>query len=199
MDAILLRFLPAGLLYCALILAVLCDFKSRKIPNKIVYFGALLAIALHSSLPAGKGFFTSPPGGLGFLYALSGLCIGFILFFPFYITRVMGAGDVKLVAMVGAFFGPNAVISIVLLTLLAGGVLAVVAALWNRSLIQAIRNIYQISIQQLLGSIVGTRPAIGSSYLVTGKLPYAVAIAGGTALHLFFSNMHFWPNFQFFD
>jgi prepilin peptidase CpaA len=48
-----------------------------------------------------------------------------------YAMRALGAGDVKLMAMIGAFVGPGAVAGITLLTLLAGGVLALGVAGFN--------------------------------------------------------------------
>src|SRR5438876_165329 len=77
-------------------------------------------------------------GAIGLLQGLYGLLTGLALFMPFYMLRAFGAGDVKLLGMVGVWFGPRPMIGVFLLTLLAGGVVALAMALWNRSLGQAL-------------------------------------------------------------
>jgi prepilin peptidase CpaA len=67
----------------------------------------------------------------------------------------MAAGDVKLMAMVGAFMGPADVVMAAILTCIAGGVLA-------------------------MAMLVGAR----YTGRTAGGMPYAVAIAVGTACAL---------------
>jgi prepilin signal peptidase PulO-like enzyme (type II secretory pathway) len=43
------------------------------------------------------------PGAAGFWQALAGFGIGLAALLPMYLMRMLGAGDVKLMAMVGAF------------------------------------------------------------------------------------------------
>ncbi len=75
-----------------------------------MFFGAGLGLLLNSVLPEGYGFVSSLPGALGLWKALAGLGLGLLIMLPLYMLRALGAGDVKLMAMVGAFLGPNATI-----------------------------------------------------------------------------------------
>ncbi len=60
---------------------------------------------------------------------LMGGLVGLLVFLPFYAVSAMGAGDIKLMSVVGTFVGVKGVLVCALLTALTGGVLAVVFAL----------------------------------------------------------------------
>ena len=57
--------------------------------------------------------------------SFGGLLLGFAVFFVFYAIGGMGAGDVKLMAAIGAFLGPKDVLFAALYTAIAGGVYAI--------------------------------------------------------------------------
>eukprot|EP01032_Pedospumella_encystans_P026765 gene26765-30247_t len=104
--------LPLLLLLGLLTTAVWHDIKARRIPNALVLPGALAGLALQGLLPAGGGFYTTPFGALGLLLGLAGMALGLALLLPMYMLGTMGAGDVKLLAMAGAFmFGMQAALS----------------------------------------------------------------------------------------
>lgn len=180
----ILTLLPTALLCALLALAVSSDLRSRRIPNLLVLLGALAALALHALLPAGDGLFRQPFGALGFTGALAGLGLGLAVLLPLYMLGAMGAGDAKLMAMVGAFLGPQAVLDAALLTLLAGGVLSLAVALWSGTLISVTHNVYQLLLQALLRVRTGGGASIEAPPATTGQLPYAIAIAAGTVLQL---------------
>jgi prepilin peptidase CpaA len=60
--------------------------------------------------------------------------LGLALMVPGHVLGATGAGDVKLMAAVGAVVGPATVVSAFLFTALAGGVLAVAVAARRRRL-----------------------------------------------------------------
>jgi len=174
-----LSSLPLFLLFALLAAAVAHDLRARRIPNAIVFPGALAALALHALLPGGAGLFSVPMGGLGMLSALGGLGLGLAILMPMYAMRLMGAGDVKLLAMVGAFVGAGQILSVALFTLLAGGVLALGWAIWQRSLRQLLGNALQMVLHSgLAGLAGGVQPPAADS----GRLPYAVAIASASII-----------------
>jgi prepilin peptidase CpaA len=112
---------PAGMLAGAaftLLLGVACasDLRSRRIPNGIVGTIALggLVYALGTMAPLAA-----------IEYAIGGSALGLVLWVPFWVGRVLGAGDVKLVAASGAWLGAAGVLEASLLAAAAGGVLAV--------------------------------------------------------------------------
>lgn len=182
--------IPAALLYFLLALVVLQDCRTRRIPNKIVIPGAIAAIFMHTFLPSGSGFFGEPFGGLGFFGSVGGFATGLLLFFPIYALRAMGAGDVKMLAMIGAFVGPIPIVEVGLLSLLSGGVMAVLAAFLRGSLAQTFLNVRDIAFGSIFRMLSGGGMKVLAPPAGTGKLPYAIAIASGTVLYLSLANSH---------
>ena len=172
-----------------LMLAVWHDVRSRRIPNYVVFPGALLALILQSTLPNGAGLFVAPFGGLGLLAALTGLGAGLAFLLPMYALRAMGAGDVKLMAMIGAFVGWQTILYIGVLTLLAGGALAVVVALFTGQLGRVFSNSFHMVSHSVLKSLSDASPHIEAPAVPSGKLPYAIAIAAGTLPYLIYAAM----------
>jgi len=175
-----LSSLPLLLLFALLAAAVAHDVRARRIPNAIVFPGALAAIALHALLPGGQGLFGVPMGGLGVLSALGGWALGLAILMPMYALRLMGAGDVKLLAMVGAFVGAGQILAVAIATLLAGGVLAVCWALWQGSLRRLLGNALQMVLHSGLSGLAGGAVQVEAPAAASGRLPYAVAIATAT-------------------
>lgn len=178
--------LPLLILCILLALAVWNDLRTRRIPNALVFGGALVGLLLNSSMAPGAGLFIAPFGGIGFWSALAGLGAGLGLLLPMYALRALGAGDVKLMAMVGAFVGPWTVAGITLLTLLAGGVLALVVAAFNGRLKSVLNNTFHMIKYSLLRSLAGDLAKIEAPAPASGRLPYAVAIAAGALPYLVF-------------
>ncbi|MYM23139.1 hypothetical protein GTP46_10830 [Duganella sp. FT135W] len=179
-----MTFLPLVVLCVLLALAVWNDLRTRRIPNALVFGGAVLGLLFNAALPAGDGLFIQVFGGIGLLSALGGLAIGLCLLLPMYAMRALGAGDVKLMAMIGAFVGPGAVAGITLLTLLAGGVLALVVAGFNGRLKVMLFNTWHMIKYSMLRSLAGEVPKMDAPAAASGRLPYAVAIAAGAAPYL---------------
>lgn len=101
--------------------ATVIDLRSRRIPNELTAAMTGIGIALAASGTSGVSIGAS----------LAGLCLGLLLMMPGYALGATGAGDVKLMAGVGAIVGPALVLSAFLFTAVAGGVLAVIVA-WRR-------------------------------------------------------------------
>lgn len=167
-------------LVCLLGLALWHDIANRRIPNWLTGAGLL----------AGLGFSFLTPNGIGPGSSLLGALAGFSVILPLYLLRAMGAGDVKLMAAVGAFLGPLPALGAALLTFVAGGVLSVTVALWSRSLCRVLNNLRLMGMVALIGRSSGV--AI-SDVQTTGRLPYALAIAVGTGLQLWLATQGSWP------
>lgn len=183
-----------GLLVVAVLAVLLLmvmreDIRSRRIPNKLVLVGVLLGLGLNGLLPAGLGFNSAVPGGLGWLAALKGLALGFAVLLPMYLLRAMGAGDVKLMGMVGAFLGPVDLIGAVIATFIAGGLMALVVALWSKQLMSMLHNVKLMLFSGLLRINAGQLPVMNDLPVSVAKLPYAVAITAGTLGYLVWQRM----------
>jgi prepilin peptidase CpaA len=177
------------LFYAAIVvlLSIACwrDVQSRRIPNTLVVVGLALGLIFQATAPAGSGLFhPTQAGGLGLTAALLGALVGLGLLMPAYLLRAMGAGDVKLMAMVGAWLGTSGVAWTTLYTLIAGGVLSVMVMLATRSSRQVFGNLQAMLAPNLTQTTTGALAAAGTRK-TTGRLPYAFAIAAGTATEIF--------------
>ena len=160
------------ILICLVAQAAVTDLAMRKIPNVLILSGLLLALILH--LLAGQPW--APV-----THWLAGAVAGFFLFLPLYLLRGMAAGDVKLMAMVGAFAGPAAALRIAALSYLIGGVLALLLLLSSGRWRDSWRNLAQLCkplLLRLLGVPLLPVPLAPSASV--GGIPYGVAIALGT-------------------
>jgi prepilin peptidase CpaA len=163
-----------------LICAVWSDVRQRRISNAMVLAGSFVGIACNSALPEGNGFSSALPGALGFWGAAGGLMMGLGLMLPLFLLRAMGAGDAKLVAMVGAFLGLHAVVGVVLATFLIGGVMSLAVTLRNGSMGRLFGNLKTMLLGGFFKLMLNELPTVDAAVVSAGKLPYAVAIAGGT-------------------
>ena len=119
-------------------LALVTDLRTRRIPNWLTGGALLVGIVGNICLGAFVSGLAGAATGAG--VALLGALLGFAILFPMYMLRVagagraMGAGDVKLLAALGALVGPQAVISIAIYAAMAGGIQAIVMLLQRRRL-----------------------------------------------------------------
>lgn len=165
-----------AVLALAMLMVVESDLRAHRIPNVMVLLVLLAGVALNAAGPANgrEGLFSQFPGALGASGALLGALVGLALFLPMYLLRAMGAGDVKLLAALGAFVGPVEVISLALSVLIAGGLLAVVRMLWARKSGLVFSNVMLV-----LGSLGGGARQFDPATQSAGRMPYALAFAGG--------------------
>ena len=189
MNVNMIAYMVLGLMAMLLGVAVWCDVTSRRIPNWLVFTGMALGLVLNGVLPKGFGFNSYLPGGLGWIASLEGLAIGLAVMLPLYLLRAMGAGDVKLMAMVGAFLGVEQVLGAVVATFLVGGVMALAIALKTRVLMQVMSNLKQMMFLGAVKVSAGQVPSLEGTAVSTGRLPYAVAIAVGTMVSLVWHRM----------
>ena len=167
---------PLAIVLLLLAIAVVFDVKSHRIPNWLVFSGALVGLAYHALSSYGMGAMAS----------VQGLAVGLAAFMPLYLIRAMGAGDVKLMAMVGAYLGPASAFGAVLTVFIAGGVLSMAAAIRNRALPRLVENLRFIMADMSMKMMVGGAGAqVDAVPVSAGKLPYALAIATGTVMHIY--------------
>ena len=147
--------------------AVFTDVRTRRIPNWLT--GAIAGAAF--GLAFGGGPVTP-------MRALLGLVVGLALMLPGHVIGATGAGDVKLMAAVGAVVGPDVIFRAFLYSAVAGGVLAVVVAVRRGRLgttLQATTN--------LVTQPVHAKRAIEASDRAN-RFAYGPAIAVGTFFSL---------------
>lgn len=153
--------------------AVVTDIRSRTIPN------VLVASGISSGLLVAIFF----PHAMGWLSAVAGLIVGFAVFLPMYALHAMGAGDVKLMAMVGTFLGPVATLEAVLWVLIAGGLLALLFAARRGIVRRTLASLRSLFYSAAASAQTRNLPDF-SDIPSAAKLPYAVAIATGVGAFL---------------
>ena len=156
------------LLLIVLIIAVITDVRSHRIPNWLTLPAIITGLGIHL-ISAGAG---------GLLFGVEGLLLGAGLFIVLYIMGGMGAGDVKLMGAVGSMLGPQMVLLAALYTALSGGIYALaVIAFHPRA--GAIRARLMETIRKFIffDSLKYDRPQTVEK---PPKLCYGVAIAIGT-------------------
>jgi len=159
-------------LVCLVAQAGVTDLAVRKIPNVLVLTGFVLALVLQLL----HGAHWSPV-----LPWMAGALAGFFLFLPLYLLGGMAAGDVKLMAMVGAFVGPLAALQIGLLVLLIGGLMALAMLAYSGRWRDGWRNLLTLCrppVMRMLGVPLPPEPLPHGASV--GALPYGLAIAVGT-------------------
>lgn len=113
-----------GYLLGMLGLAVAYDVRSRRIPNWIVFSGMVFALLYHIYMG----------GCSGLLYSIKGLLVGTALLILPFAMGGMGAGDVKLMGMVGALKGSIFAFNCFIAMALWGGIIAIILLLIRRRL-----------------------------------------------------------------
>ena len=109
-----------------------------------------------------------------------GAVLGFVLLVGPYALGGMGAGDVKVLMVLGAWLGPNTTFGAAVWAVIAGGAFGVIALALRGELISYARRWGRTLIGSLkLRRIYYEAPAAGS--IASGGIPFAAAIAVGLA------------------
>ena len=163
-----LRIVTTVVLLTVLALAAALDVRTRRIPNVLTVGALLAALALQT-----------PAGGTAVLGGLGGAALALLFVVPFFLLGALGGGDAKLIVAAGAFLGPAEVPGALGVTALAGGVLAIAAAVRAGALVPMLRSSAALAARAMtLGRSGSTAPAPVSNTL---SVPYGVAIAIGVA------------------
>jgi prepilin peptidase CpaA len=172
-----IRLCGLGPLAGLLVLATWRDLASFRIPNAIVASGLAIALLFHALAEPGYGLLGAAPGGAGLRHALAGAGVGLVAMLPLYLIGAAGAGDAKLMAMVGAFVGPTDAVGASLGAFLAGMLMALFAMARPGVGANAVRNLRLIS-WILAARFAGeTGPRFDPRTQTAARLPYSVAIA----------------------
>jgi prepilin peptidase CpaA len=135
-------------------IAIASDLSSRRISNVLVLVILGLGFASQAATPFGAAL----------LWSGTGILVGFLFLLPFYALGGMGAADVKLLAAAGSFLGPAGTLLAGLVTLGAGGVLALGMRGWRAV------AAFPVTVR------LGVPPAPATAAM---QVPYSVAIAAG--------------------
>jgi prepilin peptidase CpaA len=140
---------PSTLLMVFLVVAVVIDHRHHRIPNLLTGSLLVTSFVLHGVLD----------GWSGLISAATGMLVGAAIFLIPYLKRGMAAGDVKLMAAVGACLGPSQALIAGCMALVVGGGFALL----------------------LLTYRYYATTTISVDALLQARFPYASSIAIGTA------------------
>lgn len=151
-------------------IATVTDLRWRRIPNLVTFPAILLSLIVHA---VGGGW-----GSL--LFSATGAILAPTLLCLLHAGKGPGAGDLKLASVLGANLGPLMGTLAILISAVAGGILA---ATWM--LVSALRR-------EKLSSPEGSGPDQGGAMPdqagdppETGTIPYALALTLGALVTLF--------------
>lgn len=154
---------PQLVLTLGLLAAVVTDVRTRRIPNWLT--GAIGAAGF--GIACGGGAVTPAQAALGML-------AGLLLMMPGHVIGATGAGDVKLMAAIGAVVGPGLILRAFLYTAVAGGVFALAVAARRGLLADTLYGTQRLVTAPLLAPQAIKTPSRAN------RFAYGPAIAVGT-------------------
>lgn len=116
-------------LICLLIVAVVCDLHTDRIPNKLIVTGGIAGLALR--------FFSDKYVGV-LLWIGDFLCV-MLIFFTLYRFSMMGAGDIKLFAVAAGLMGAKQSLAIIVIAFIIAGVISVILMIYRHNFVHRIR------------------------------------------------------------
>jgi len=157
-----------------LCVATITDLRSRRIPNWLV-----LPFLVAGVVVSGWMY-----GWHGIAQSFSGLVLGMLIFGTLFWMGSMGMGDVKLCVAIGAWIGPSQLFTALVLTGLAGGLMALCWAVYGGFLADLFKGSGEL-IFGLKKRGLRPHPELVLANPLARKMPYAPAIAIGTLISFF--------------
>jgi prepilin peptidase CpaA len=160
--------------FIVLAVATFTDLRSRRIPNWLVIPFLLAGFAVSGTLH----------GWHGIVQSLAGLGVGALLFGLLHLMGGMGMGDVKLCAAIGVWIGPSQMLTALVLTGIAGGLIALCWAIAGGFVGEMFSGAGEL-IFGLKRRGLRPHPEMVLNNPLSRKMPYAPAIAIGTLISFF--------------
>jgi prepilin peptidase CpaA len=174
---------PVWVVTITLVVAAVIDGKKLKVPNWIT-FPMIIAGWIYSAA------FSPYAGWEGLMFSLAGTVIGLALLLPLYAIGGMGAGDVKLLAGVGAWVWGTTTVYAFAVSAVIGGIIAVLMVVWRRKWFKHQAQFWMICNEILTVKDPEKLAAIAAERKPTMMLlPYGIPIAIGTIMYFAVAGM----------
>jgi prepilin peptidase CpaA len=165
----------AYLVSFVLVEAAIIDGRSLRVPNWLTFHFLL-----------GGWIYAWWSGGVALLlWSMTGAVVGLLTLLPLYAIGGMGAGDVKLMAGVGAWIGPMFTGWAFLWSAVVGGLMGLAMMAWSGELSRHLE-----SMRMIVREVLTVRqPTVLSELAARRKptmllLPYGIPIAAGTIAYM---------------
>lgn len=155
------------ILLVIILLALVFDLRERRIPNLLIVLGLISAGVYHG--------YTAKIAGL--IYCGQGLLTGILLLLIPFLMGGMGAGDVKLLGVIGAIKGYLFAISTFLWMALWGGIIAILLLIYQRKLWKTFSRLGRGLMMTAIGAMPLSQAISKQEFSL--YYPYALAIALG--------------------
>jgi prepilin peptidase CpaA len=175
------KFVCATLIYAAWI-----DGKELRVPNWITFPMVLSGLIYSTAM----GYFSSAGALQGLCDGLLGMCVGLATLLPLYAVGGMGAGDVKLMAGIGAWLGATVTWNAFLVSAVVGGIMALIMVVKRRAWDKHYGNAMLI-----LAEVVNVKDPRELSKIAAARkphmllLPYGIPICIGSIAYFFYAGM----------
>lgn len=162
-------------LFAVLLICCYTDLRVQKVYNLVLFPAALAALVI--------SFLHGGPAQL--VESLQGMLLGLgLLLLPFAWGGI-GAGDVKLLSVVGAFKGPEFVLATFVAGAVAGGVYSVFLLIKQKKFLLTLKKIYYFCLNKLLHIPITVNFGNLETAAREDAFPYALAISTGVILVYF--------------
>jgi prepilin peptidase CpaA len=179
-QSLLIEHWQVKLVCLTLIVAAYIDGKQLRVPNWITFPMILSGLLYHGVTAGWPGLQT----------ALAGAAVGLLCLLPLYSIGGMGAGDVKLMAGIGAWMGVSVTVAAFFVSAVVGGAMAIVMVLKRKSFAKHYANFWMLASEfariknpRELSQIAAERKP---QMLL---LPYGIPICIGSIAYFLYSGM----------
>ena len=139
-----------AILLSLLVVAALTDVRRGKIYNWTTYPGILIGLSFNGLASLLNQFefdlsIQDMLGAVGLQESIFGLlvCGGMMIVCYLFFAGGIGGGDIKLIAMIGAFVGLYAGLESILWTFVLGGCMALISLVWRYGLLRMLTRVFR--------------------------------------------------------
>ena len=175
---------PVWIVSITLVVAAVIDGLKLKVPNWITFPMIIAGWIYSATFVAGFSWYE------GLLYSVAGTAVGLALLLPAYAIGGMGAGDVKLLAGVGAWVWSKDTLYAFAASAIVGGIIAVIMVVLKRSWFK-----HQSQFWMICNEILTVRDPEKLATIAAERkptmmlLPYGIPIAIGTIAYFGWKGM----------
>ena len=141
----------SAVLFAHVLAACICDLRCGRIPNSLILCGILCGTVfrLNEAVLLVRTGVSVCPAAACLAQGFAGFLFPFIVLSLLALLKMIGAGDVKLLAVIGLFSGPKGSFLVLLYSIFAGGVISVFLV-WKRKNLYARMQYFFLYLGQAL-------------------------------------------------